>query len=298
MKIDFLGTYSSLQRVLTPPKAKSPEPRPSFDEHLIQPRNEPQAPSAPKAAEPKARSFEEVDLFPRARFSPQRPQLALPEDKEITPPQTEAAPSVSPSPLTPPNLLDVRRIKVGDSFEGTTLRERMSAVHSLVGKAGGQHGIDPALGMAVVSAESSFNAKAISKDGHTTKGLFQLRDSTGTRIMDRMKLGAKYDPFNPELNVNVGVGYLRYLHDVFSRSTTLKKGLVTHGAANSASLEKLAVAAFNAGEGRVAGAQRRASQAGLDPSRYENVEKYLPESTRRYVSKVSQLKDTFDPPIG
>lgn len=298
MKIDFLGTYSSLQRVLTPPKAKNPEAAPSFEQHLVEPQTEPQPPSTPSRVETKTRSFEEADLLPRARFSPDRPQLVLPQDKEIEPPQMEEPQPVSPSPLTPPNLLDVRRIKVGGAFESTTLRERMSAVHSLVGKAGGEQGIDPALGMAVVSAESSFNAKAISKDGHTTKGLFQLRDSTGMRMMDRMKLGAKYDPFNPELNVNVGVGYLRYLHDVFSQSTTLKKGLVTHGAANSASLEKLAVAAFNAGEGRVAGAQRRASQAGLDPSRYENVEKYLPESTRRYVSKVSQLKDSFDPPIG
>lgn len=300
MKIDFLGTYSSLQRVITPSHPKSAEPSPSsFEQHLVTSEPQPEAPASPKISSPEPKvKKEEVDTFPRARFSPDRPELVLPSNNEVIPPEIKEAPPVTPSPLTPPNILDARRIRVGDAFESTTLRERMSAVHSLVGKAGGDHGVDPALGMAVVSAESSFNAKAVSKDGHTTKGLFQLQDSTGMRMMDRLKLGSKYDPFDPKMNVNVGVGYLRYLHDVFSQPTTLKKGLVTHGAANSASLEKLAVAAFNAGEGRVAGAQRRAQQAGLDPSRYENVERYLPESTRRYVSKVSTLKDSFDPPIG
>ncbi len=174
-------------------------------------------------------------------------------------------------------------------------QDTIAAVANLVLEAGKRHGIDPSLGMAVASAESSFNPRAVSSDGHESKGLFQLLDSTGKDLMQRSGDTTAYEPFNPEMNSNLGIGYLRYLHDLFSRESALSNDMKTVAAANSSSLEKLAVAAFNAGEGRVASAQRRAAQRGLDPAMYENVEAYLPENTQEYVRKVISAKRDFEP---
>jgi membrane-bound lytic murein transglycosylase MltF len=89
------------------------------------------------------------------------------------------------------------------------------------------------------------------------------------------------------------------LHDTFSTPTALAPTVTTVAAANSSSLEKLAVAAFNAGEGRVAAAQERAQKAGLNPALYLDVESYLPQSTQEYVQKVLKLKTSFESlPLG
>ena len=46
------------------------------------------------------------------------------------------------------------------------------------------------------------------------------------------------------------------------------------------------MAAYNAGEGRVAQAQAQAERDGKNPSIFENVRPYLPDSTQDYVDKV------------
>lgn len=174
------------------------------------------------------------------------------------------------------------------------LSERVEEIQKLVHKAGEKHGIDPALGLAVVSAESSFNPKAVSVDGFESKGLFQILDKTAQTQLSRVDESlSSYDPFDPADNVDVGVGYLRYLHEVFSKETDLHNKLKTFPAANSSSLEKLAVAAFNAGEGRVAYAQGRAQSKGKDPTIFENIKPYLPDITQRYVEKVLNERDKF-----
>jgi len=47
-----------------------------------------------------------------------------------------------------------------------------------------------------------------------------------------------------------------------------------------------AVAAYNAGEGRVARAQARAAAAGGDPTRFTDVRRFLPGTTQGYVDRV------------
>jgi soluble lytic murein transglycosylase-like protein len=103
----------------------------------------------------------------------------------------------------------------------------------------------------------------------------------------------RYDPFNPDLNIRLGTSYLRYLHDIFKTKTDLPNKLQTRPAADERSLEKLAVAAFNAGEGRVASAQMRCEKVGKDPGYYEQVAPFLPRSTREYVGKVVGGKKLF-----
>ena len=155
-------------------------------------------------------------------------------------------------------------------------------------------GLDPTLAMSVVNAESGFNVRAVSDDGHNSKGLFQLLDSTGKTLLSRREnTGREYDPFDPDLNMELGTSYLRYLHDIFRTPTQLPNSRVTRSAANEQSLEQLAVAAFNAGEGRVASAQHRTEQAGKDPAHYDNVAPFLPRSTREYVARVVRGKRLF-----
>ncbi len=149
--------------------------------------------------------------------------------------------------------------------------------------------------MAVVKAESGFNVRAVSADGHYSKGLFQLLDSTGKHLLSRAETqpDRDYDPFDPDLNIQLGTSYLRYLHDIFRTPTELPNARSTKSAADDNSLEQLAVAAFNAGEGRVAAAPHRTEQAGKDPAHYDNVAPFLPRSTREYVARVVRGKRLF-----
>lgn len=228
---------------------------------------------------------------PMARYDFVPPSLEAAEQRpRIAPPgnQTQQQESVKT-----PTLLSARRVNIGNTgFPEPSVAQ----VRELVDSAGNKHGVDPALGMAVIAAESNFKSKAISSDGHESKGLFQLLDSTGKETLERGRAtpGLEYDPFNPEMNVDLGVSHLRYLHEAFSSDRDLGGKLRTRAAANSASLEKLAVAAFNAGEGRVASAQSRAASQGRDPTVFEQVEPYLPESTQVYVQRVITLKKNFE----
>jgi len=215
----------------------------------------------------------------------------------FTPPAIETVGEPSPSEsVKTPTLLEVKRIKIDKDVPIAQELPRLGSeeIRAQLKTMSEKVGIDPTLAMAVVKAESSFNTTAVSRDGHASKGLFQLLDTTGKTLLARSEdTGRKYDPFNPDLNMELGTSYLKYLHSIFDDATELPNKLKTRKAADPESLEKLAVAAFNAGEGRVASAQRRSEKAGKDPSRYEHVAPFLPRSTREYVSRVVEGKKLF-----
>ena len=87
-----------------------------------------------------------------------------------------------------------------------------------------KHSIDPALVMAVIHAESQFDPLAVSPKGAV--GLMQL-----SPIVTK-ELGIN-DPFNPRINIDGGVRYLKGLLDTFDGD------------------RKLALAAYNAGPTQV-----------------------------------------------
>jgi len=194
-------------------------------------------------------------------------------------------------------VLDVRRVEVPAKMDLTGVPQlSKQEIQGRLISAAQKLGLDPALTQSVVNAESSFNVRAVSRDGHASKGLFQLLDSTGRHLLsktDEVANSRKYDPFNPDLNIKLGTNYLRYLHDIFSTQTTLPNNLKTTPAADAASLEKLALAAFNAGEGRVASAQGRSEALGKDPAYYDQVAPHLPRSTREYVKRVTDGKRSY-----
>jgi hypothetical protein len=86
-----------------------------------------------------------------------------------------------------------------------------------------QYRLDPALMHAVISAESSYNPWAVSPKG--AMGLMQLMPGTAERF-------GVANPYDPIANMHGGARYLRWLLDQFNDT-------------------RLAVAAYNAGEGAV-----------------------------------------------
>jgi Transglycosylase SLT domain len=100
-----------------------------------------------------------------------------------------------------------------------------ASLNEIVAKAAQNYQMDPLLVHSVIQVESGYNPTAVSSKG--AQGLMQLIPSTARRF------GVK-DVFNPQENIEAGVRYLKYLTDMF-------KGDL-----------RLALAAYNAGEGAVA----------------------------------------------
>jgi hypothetical protein len=232
----------------------------------------------------------------RASFKFPDPELQMtPVNPSEPPPQVSEPLTSAMQEVKTPTVLEVKRVEVPVNTKVSSIPQLdRGEIQTRLVSAARQAGLDPALTQAVVSAESSFNIRAVSSDGHSSKGLFQLLDSTGHHLMSQAEQGGtKYDPFNPDLNIKLGTNYLRYLHDIFKTPTELPNQLKTRAAADPGSLERFAVAAFNAGEGRVASAQNRSELLGKDPAYYDQVAPLLPRSTREYVKKVVEGKRGF-----
>ncbi len=100
----------------------------------------------------------------------------------------------------------------------------MQRYDGIVDMAARAYGVDKALVRAVISAESGYNAQAVSRTG--AQGLMQLMPQTAKRYGVR-------NVFDPVENIHGGV---KYLHDLL----VMFKGNI-----------ELAVAAYNAGENAV-----------------------------------------------
>jgi len=87
--------------------------------------------------------------------------------------------------------------------------------------------------------------------------------------------------------------YLKELADTFSVDTRLLKGLSTTAGANEHEVRRLAVAAYNAGPGRVARAQEMVRAQGGDPAHYDAIAPYLPRETQMYVRRVERYAAEF-----
>lgn len=300
MKIGFNSSFSEISRVIQ----ASAQPREqvnsskTFGNLLADISPDQRKAKEIKELEDKKQSAAKVssnDRGPMAQLRFSSPTLKLPDLTRLN----TSIPSLSDvnsavTDVKKPTVLEVKRVPAADELAAKSRPERKKIVQGLVQEKGAELGVDPALSMAVVAAESNFNPKAISSDGHNSRGLFQLLDRTGKEQLADSGLGSSYDPHDPALSAELGIRYLRKLHNIFSVETNLPGDLITTPAANSASLEKLAVAAYNAGEGRVAAAQRSASAAGRDPAYYDQIKDYLPESTQEYVTRVMTAKSEFE----
>jgi soluble lytic murein transglycosylase-like protein len=175
---------------------------------------------------------------------------------------------------------------------GTTATRRTghavdrSALRGAIHRAATHAGVEPALSVAIARAESSLDPSAVSPDGISV-GTFQVTHATKAEMRRKFAAGIVDRPPGTD-DVALGVGYLDYLDRVFRKDTGLTARLSTDGIADQQERRRFVAAAFNAGEGRVAGAQVRARQMGLDPTRFANIRRFLPAITQGYVDRVQR----------
>jgi soluble lytic murein transglycosylase-like protein len=115
-----------------------------------------------------------------------------------------------------------RKHAESENRQDTRLRpsQREKAYHPMIMDVSRRHGVDAALVMAVIKAESGYDPIAVSEKGAV--GLMQLMPTTA----DALEVE---DLFNPEYNIQGGVRYLKQLLIKFKGNS------------------RLAVAAYNAG---------------------------------------------------
>jgi len=135
------------------------------------------------------------------------------------------------------------------------------AYESIVRGHAENYALEPALLAAVIYQESKFDPEARSDAGAV--GLMQLQPDTARGIALRTG-GSKFkvdDLTNPEINIRYGSWYLRHLLDKYDE-------------------ERLALAAFNAGQGNVDSWRREGKGIAF-------------AETRAYVERVAELKDIY-----
>lgn len=130
----------------------------------------------------------------------------------------------------------------------------------LIQTASAKYGVPVDLIKAVIDTESSFNPKVVSSAG--AKGLMQLMDGTANG------LGVS-DPFDPAQSIDGGVRYLSYQLKRYDGQ------------------EKMALAAYNAGPGRV-------NKLGVsnDAELMANLAA-LPQETQRYIAKIERARAQY-----
>lgn len=128
-------------------------------------------------------------------------------------------------------------------------------------------GLDPYTVMGLIHQESYFNPKAKSAVGAT--GLMQLMPATGKELAGRFHIAPRLD--NPETNIRLGTAHYKGLVNLFNGSN------------------ELAIASYNAGQGRVQQWRRAAPSKPMD----EFIESIPFRETRTYVKHVVMIASSY-----
>ena len=138
---------------------------------------------------------------------------------------------------------------------------------------------------AVYGQESSFGTILGTRGSASAAGHFQFIPETAKRY--GLSVSKHNDQrFDIDYAASAAARYLKDLDTMFSKRTTLSRQRETITVASASERKQFVLGAFNAGEGRIARAQRLAAQAGKDPQLWSDVAAYLAEETRRYVETV------------
>ncbi|MGH7484530.1 MAG: transglycosylase SLT domain-containing protein, partial [bacterium] len=130
-----------------------------------------------------------------------------------------------------------------------------------------KNGVDPYTIMGLIHQESYFNPKAKSYVG--AMGLMQLMPATGRELAANFHIAPHLD--NPETNIRLGTAHFKMLVNLFGGSN------------------ELAIASYNAGQGRIALWRRAAPRKPMD----EFIESIPYRETRTYTKHVVMLASTY-----
>ncbi len=143
-----------------------------------------------------------------------------------------------------------------------------------------KYGFDWRLILAMVKQESRFTPEAMSAKG--AAGLMQLMPTTGEEVARSLSLN---DIEHPENNIKGGVFYLKTLYGLFQ-------------GVDDPDRIKLALAAYNAGIGRIYDAQELAAYLNENPARWSSVRDALPLLSKRYYTLHRNVWDQEKPKAG
>lgn len=149
--------------------------------------------------------------------------------------------------------------------------------------------------------ESSFGADMGKRGSEDPAGHFQMKKATAERY--HLKVTDDNDErFDlPKASVAT-TNQTKDNYKYFGKETDLGYGRKTIAVSNTQERKKFAIAAVNAGEGRIAEAQKLAKEAGADPTSWDDVKEYLVDAgappkqaqeTIDYVDKVMKYEDEF-----
>lgn len=133
-----------------------------------------------------------------------------------------------------------------------------------------KYNLEPYLIASVINVESGYNPKA--KSSADAIGLMQIIPSTASYVSSLYKINFQNqdDLFNPEINIEIGSAYLRYLLNKFEDLET-------------------ALASYNAGETVV-----RSWLKNEDYSTDQKSLNYIPyKETRDYIKKINKNKNIY-----
>ncbi|OMD43593.1 lytic transglycosylase domain-containing protein [Paenibacillus odorifer] len=145
-------------------------------------------------------------------------------------------------------------------ISGEITDTKPTSYDDLIQTASAKYGVPVDLIKAVIDTESSFNPNVVSSAG--AKGLMQLMDGTARG------LGVS-DSFDPAQNIDGGVRYLSYQLKRFDGQ------------------EKMALAAYNAGPGRVINLGVSSDQELLEKLTL------LPKETQSYITKIERARAQY-----
>jgi membrane-bound lytic murein transglycosylase F len=134
-------------------------------------------------------------------------------------------------------------------------------------------GFDQRIIKALMIKESSLNPNAVSKVG--AQGLMQIMPATWREIKGKCPI-VKGSPLDPSQAIPAGIFYLSTLHNQFKDTDIIMS---------------FALAAYNAGAGRVREKQRLTQKKGNDPLKWNNIKFLLPKETQFYVVKIYEIRD-------
>ncbi len=129
-----------------------------------------------------------------------------------------------------------------------------------------EYNIDWRLVLSIIKQESGFDEAAVSHRG--AQGLMQMMPVTSMEVAEELSLES---PVLPEDNVRAGVHYFAKLLDLF-RTASPEDRIA------------LALAAYNAGPGRIYDAQELAAYLNENPHSWNSIQHILPLLSKRYYS--------------